>query len=81
MSVDVMKSYDELVPNSLLHQTRQRLEERMGIHLSSTSCRVVGLAAAENRTSDESMSLAFGYMADSDYDRLSETDEMKRQSQ
>jgi hypothetical protein len=42
---------------------------------------VVELAAAENRTSDGSMSLAFGYMADSDYDRLSETDEMKRQSQ
>jgi hypothetical protein len=81
MSVDVMKSYDELVPNSLLHQTRQRLEERMGIHLSWTSCRVVEWAAAENRTSDGSMFLAFGYMADWDYDRLSETDEMKRQSQ
>jgi len=52
----------------------------MAIHLSSTSYRVVGQAAAENRTSDESMSLAFGYMADSDYDRLGETDEMKRQS-
>ena len=53
----------------------------MGIHLSWTSCRVVELAAAENKTSDGSMSSAFGYMADSDYDRLGETDEMKRQSQ
>ena len=76
-----MKLYDELAPNFLLYQTRQRMEARMARHLSSTSCRVVELVAAENRMSDGSMSLAFGYMADSDYDRLSETDEMKRQSQ
>jgi len=76
-----MKLYDELVPNSPLHQTRQRMEERMGRHLSSTSFRVVESAAEENRMSDGSMSLPFGYMADSDCDRLSETDEMKSQSQ
>lgn len=41
----------------------------MGIRLSSTSCRVVGLDAAENKTSGGSMSLPFEYMVDSDYDR------------
>jgi len=63
-SVDVMKSYGEPAPNFPSLQTRQRMEERMAIHLSSTSYRVVGQAAAENRTSDGSMSLAFEYMAD-----------------
>lgn len=45
------------------------------------TCQVVELAAAESRTSGESMFLAFGYMADSIYDRYGESDEMKRQSQ
>ena len=57
------------------------MEERTAKWLFLTTYQVVESVAAVNMTNDESTSLAFGYMADSDCDRQDENDEMKRQGQ